>query len=233
MRNKLDQQTPLKKALILLIGCLAAAIVLFGVLMVAALLIPGNLFPALSRSSGGEELKDWLLAQDALPPQMMLVEQHEVTNQNVADSYPDSKQMLPVVQSWGREDGYSQTYLPQDRCSSGGLHSIGLSVISHKDSVGAQQQLDWSQSRDKADANLLDQVEIGNDGYEFWQTIDSQCLPGDKDQQVSIFFRRNSAGGVVVVSGKKGEANIIEIQQTAERLANLLDVRLQQVTSGN
>lgn len=203
---------------------LTIAIAGFLVLGLGAIYLPENI---LLRRSADSKLKEWLPGKEVIPPGMILSDIYKTTNEQVAENYPNRKEMLRLLDDWGREESYTNLYFSPDRCTTAGPRSIKLSVILHKDGLGAQQYLEWLRNRDQKKALKIRDYTIGNSGYQVWQMTEGNCAYKE-EKQIDISFRRNNAQGVVSITGEDSQSD--QLLEIAIRLAKILDENIQKRT---
>ena len=226
--NNTDLRSPLFKAIRIAIIYVGIALGGFFVLILIALYVPDNF---LLRTPASTRLKNWLPDKISFPQDMIYVSESNTTNEEVADDYPDEKELAQYLEDWGREEGYTLLFVSKDRCTSKGPRTIRLGVILHKDSKGARAYLDWLQMRDLARSYKLEDIDIGNYGYVFWEERNSRCSEVEKEIRIEVIFQRNYALGSVAMTYLSGENTEEEILKTAHELANMVDSRILEETT--
>lgn len=214
--------SPLLKALRLAALFISLSLVGFVLLGFVALNVPEDW---LLRNPESSKVSAWLPPKGDIPAGLILIGEYITTNADVADNYPDRQTMLDRLETWGREESYVKEYMPPERCTQTGPRSIRVSIILHKENAGAQAYLEWLGQKDRDQGYQVQSMEVGEGGYQSWNSQESRCGNGESEQTLEILFRRGHALGGVYLRAANGNLEE-DLFAVALRLAQILDTRI-------
>ncbi len=218
-----DSPSPIRKVLLRALLLFGVSLVGFTALVPAALYVPENF---LLRDSEGSKLAAFMLPSDALPEDMIFVSSSKADNEDVAKNYPDAEEMEQRLDGYGREEGYTRTYVSRDRCKQAGMRSIEFSVVRMKDAAGALPYQEWLRAKNYKEVDNHGPVEIGGGGYQLSGSMDVLCPPYE-ESYVAIHFLRDRFLGTAAVYVAKDSVDEEELQELALGLARQLDETIQ------
>jgi hypothetical protein len=139
--------------------------------------------------------------------------------------------MLERLQTWGRVAGYFKRFQKSLGCEPKGLREIQVDVIRHETSNGAQQYAEWARESDQSISDRLQDISVGDYGYQFWFDDQSNCETSNTERAAGILFRRANDLGQVYVYAAKGALTDDELMAQALKLARSIDRKLANVAS--
>lgn len=176
--------------------------------------------------SGSPE--EWLPPADEIPAEMQLQDSGSGTNEEIANQFENSEEVLARLTEWGRLSNFMQIYAHPDACTGQvGLREVFLQTVLYETEAGAAQALAWYADRSAERADRAETTAaVGQAGHIFWLNDQSNCQPPDALAIVSIGFQRYNALGFVDVSSMAADEVDANMQTLALRLAQIIDYKL-------
>lgn len=232
MTNEAKPASRLTTALLLAGLFLVLALVCCAVVAFAALILPRPASPAVTAPASAaalpqmSDLPAWLPDRNSLPGGMKLVEEKRTSNKDIAGEQDNPEEYLRKLDSFGRVEGFSREYGSTDPCRTRGMRYIKMTLILHRDGVGAQQYVDWMEATDREAENFKINT-VGNYGYQFWGSPYIEECPDTPDEHMAmIFFRRGNVVGFVEVSAALGNNSDADILSVAQSIAHNIDTEI-------
>lgn len=182
------------------------------------------------RSGTVPSLDNLLPNQADIPTDLELVETGANSNEDIAEQYDNSAELLRQLNEWGRITSLTHYYENKQGCDTQeGILDIFLQAILYETQVGVKQGFEWASNRNinSPAFESSEPASLGRDGLIVWHNI-SACDSSLNSRRVIIGFYDYNVLGWITVSGISGTITDSQLESLALELAQIIGANIRQ-----